>query len=153
MICPKCKCHNSEGAKECWFCKGVFKALLFLVVTLLGTSQAFCYTEPQAIRTIVGEASGEGFKGMVAIGEVIRHRATLKGCYGLHASHSDHESARVWKRAKMAWEASKTSNLTHGSTGWGNKADLAVFRHHAWFKRCVITAHIGAHWFYKKRRN
>ena len=38
--------------------------------------------EDAAIRIIVSEGADQGLEGMICIGEVLRHRASIKGFYG-----------------------------------------------------------------------
>ena len=105
--------------------------------------------ERDCIRAIVGEASGEPYEGMVAVGEAIRNRGHLKGVYGLRATHSDREPKWVWDRATRAWEASRTSNLTKGATNW---EAIETFGKPYWTKGMVKTAKVGSHSFYRRVR-
>lgn len=98
-----------------------------------------------AIRTLIGEASGEGERGMQAVAEVIRRRGSLKGFYGLNAPHVDKQPAWVWKRARKAWEASKTSNITNFATHFESKD----FKTPYWAKGRQPCAVIGKHLFYR----
>lgn len=108
------------------------------------------FTPDEAIRAIIGEASGEPFEGQVAIGEAIRKRGTLKGVYGVKAPHVDRQGKEVWEKARRAWEVSQSSKLTDGASGWGNSEDLKQFRKTRWWKRCEVTKKIGNHYFYKE---
>lgn len=71
------------------------------------------------IRAIIGEASGEGYDGMLAVAVGIRNRGTLKGVYGLKAKHVDNEPHWVWEQARLAWNESK-NNRIHTGTHWEN---------------------------------
>lgn len=104
-------------------------------------------TDSQAIKILVGEASNQGFKGMVCVAEVLRRTGSTKGFYGLHASHSAHESKSVWKMAGKAWEASKTSNFTHGADHFEN---IHAFGCPYWVKNCIETFRYRDHVFYKE---
>lgn len=72
-------------------------------------------SDDDAVKIIVGEASGSSFEMMVAVGEVIRHNPRLNAYYGLNAVHSFNESTATWRQARIAWQASANSNLTKGS--------------------------------------
>ena len=104
------------------------------------------------LRSIVGEASGESFRGKVAVAEAIRNRGHLRGVYGLRASHIKSQPKQVWVDAKRAWEISKNSNYSKGATGWGNKKDLESFKKTKWWKNCEIVAQVGGHYFYKEKK-
>ena len=73
----------------------------------------------QAIRAIIGEASNQGYHGMLAIAVGIRNRGTLKGVYGVRAKHVDEQPAWVWDRARKAWAESEDNRL-HSGTHWEN---------------------------------
>ena len=97
-----------------------------------------------AIRAIIGEASGEGLKGMQAVGEVIRRRGSLKGVYGFKAPHVDKEPEWVWKMARKAWKDSEFSNLSNGATHF----ESTDFKNAYWMEDMECVAHIGKHRFY-----
>lgn len=89
------------------------------------------FDDAQAVRAIVGECSGEGangrekFEAMEYVAHAIRNRRTLKGVYGLYATHADHEPAWVWRMAKQAWEQSLNApDPTFGADSWGNAKDI-----------------------------
>jgi len=77
--------------------------------------------ENKTIRAIMGEASGEGYKGMLAIACAIRNRGTLKGVYGVRAKHIDKEPQWVWDLAYQAYKDSEKVDITNGATHWGGK--------------------------------
>ncbi len=100
-----------------------------------------------AISTIVGEASNQGLIGMTAVAEVIRHKGSLRGFYGLHAKHSAHEPKWVWLQAKKAWYASKTSRYTKYADHFEN---IHAFGCPYWVKNCIETFRYRDHIFYKE---
>ena len=120
--------------------------LVFLVVMWLITGCARAYTEQEAIRTIVGESSNQGYKGMICVAEVIRHNSSLRGFYGLHASHSLREGAKTWAMAKKAWFASLNTNYTRGANHFEN---INAFGQPYWVKKCIKTYTWKDHVFYK----
>lgn len=124
-----------------------FSMLVLALCFIFGCSPAHAYTEQEAIKTIVGEASNQGLIGMTAVAEVIRHKGSLRGFYGLHASHSAHEPKWVWLQAKKAWYASKTTNLTKYSDHFEN---IHAFGCPYWVKNCVLTFEYRDHKFYKE---
>ncbi len=128
-------------------CNRRFKALALVWIALgLCTPIAKASIEDKtAIRCLVGEASGEGLKGMQAVGEVLRRRGTTKGFYGCNASHIVLEPEWVIRYAKIAWERSKTSNITNGATHFEGNS----FKRPYWAKDAIVTARIGNQTFYK----
>ena len=123
-------------------------ALLITGLVILGScSLVHAYTDQEAIKTIVGEASNQGYKGMVCVGEVIRHNSTLKPFYGFKAMNHRHEPVWVWKQATRAWYASKTSNLTRGANHFEN---INAFGEPFWVKSCVLTFEYRDHKFYRE---
>jgi spore germination cell wall hydrolase CwlJ-like protein len=108
-------------------------------------------TDQQAILAIIGEAEGESLQGKIAVAEVIRNRGySLKGIYGIKAPRVVKKlySQKTYNEAKLAWETSKTSNLTNGAMGWGNADDVKIFKTQKWFKSCRVTKQIGNHYFW-----
>ena len=87
---------------------------LFLILANVGAEQI---SEELAVRAIIGEASGEGYLGMLYVAIGIRNRGTLEGVYGLNAKHVDKEPQWVWKLARKAWLESKGNRL-HSGTHW-----------------------------------
>jgi len=129
-----------------------FKHILIILFILAVCFTMSCYAEvneSQAVRAIIGEASGEGYQGMLAVACGIRNRSTLKGVYGLKAKHVDNEPQWVWKLAKKAYRASLTGkDITNGGTHWEN---TKAFGEPYWAKHMVVTARIGSHTFYKEK--
>lgn len=111
-----------------------------------GTAQAEV-PDALAVKAIMGEASNQGYEGMVAVGEAIRNRGTLKGVYGVKAKHIYKEPAWVWNQAEKAWRESAGSNLVKGADHWEN---TTAFGTPYWAKSMVVTAKIKDHTFYRK---
>jgi len=129
--------------------KIVLLVLLGLIVSLFATcSRAHAFSDEQAIRAIIGEAANQGEIGMTAVAEVIRTRGSLKGIYGYKASHVDKQPAWVWKQARRAWYASKTTNYTRGAQHFEN---IKAFGCPYWVKDCYETFRYKDHVFYKRR--
>ncbi len=103
-----------------------------------------------AVKAIIGEAEGEGYQGMLAVACAIRNRGSLHGVYGIHSFRvTQHKyNQHTYSMAVKAWAESAKKDITNGATGWGNEADVAKFRHSAWFPSVYFTAHIGRQWFY-----
>lgn len=77
-------------------------------------------SDTEAIRAIVGEAANQGYDGMTAVGEVIRRRGSVRGLYGHKAMNHRYELPWVWAQARLAWDRSAYTNLTHGATLFEN---------------------------------
>ena len=121
-----------------------------------GSGQVQPIDKVQAVSCIIGEAENQGPLGMAAIAHALRNRGTVKGCYGVNSKRVRNRlySSKTLVQAIKAWEESaKGFDLTQGATGWGNRSDLETFKKHKWFRRCIITAHIGDHYFYKERND
>ena len=125
----------------------LFICLLMLlgIAWFAGCAQA--YTDEQAVRVIVGESANQGIKGMICVGEVIRHNTSLRGFYGLHASHSAKEGVKTWAMAKKAWIMSKYTNYTRGANHFEN---IGAFGRPYWVRKCVLTFEYKDHKFYKE---
>lgn len=103
------------------------------------------FTDENCIRACIGEASGEGYQGLLAVACAIRNRGTLKGVYGVNAKHVDKEPKWVWDRARKAWEESANKDITNGATHW----ESTNFKVPYWAKNMEITLKLGKHIFYK----
>ena len=135
--------------EEAWavvLCWGLSVGLVFLAASC-GVVHASVIKDDDAIRAIVGEASGEGKDGMRAIASAIRNRGTLKGVYGLKAKHADKEPAWVWAMAKQAWEDSAEHDFANGATHW----EGTVFKAPYWVKDFVLVKRVANTNYYKKR--
>ena len=97
-----------------------------------------------AIRAIVGEASGEGYSGMLYVAIGLRNRGTLQGVYGLNAKHVDKEPQWVWKLAEKAWAESEYNRL-HTGTHW----ESINFPVPKWAKDMKRVCRLKNHIFYK----
>jgi len=104
-------------------------------------------TDTYAWRAIIGEASNQGYDGMLAVAVGIRNRGSLYGVYGLNAKHIDKEPEWVWRLAKKAWEESK-DNRIHTGTHWEN---IKEFGEPYWVKSMVEVYRYKDHVFYKEQ--
>jgi hypothetical protein len=125
------------------------KRILWAVLATILLPAISCAEIPDklAIRAIIGEASNQGFRGMLACACALRNRGTLKGVYGVKAKHVDREPRWVWVQAGKAWEESKTNDITLGATHWEN---VKAFGTPYWAKSMKKTVKIGNHQFYKE---
>lgn len=123
--------------------------LIICTMTLLLVSP-ICYAKeyPQEVRAIIGEASAEGYEGMLAVACAIRNRGTLKGVYGLKAKHVDRQPQWVWRMASKAWEESGTRDITQGATHWHN---VEREGHNYWTRKLRQTVKIGSHTFFYEK--
>ena len=119
-------------------------------------------SEEIAAQTILLEALGEGYEGMVAVGEVIRHRSKffLKDPASVclmpkqFSCWNDPKKARVFLEkyreyyfiALMAWRASEKSSLTGGATDYH-----ANYVRPYWADAYHVAARIGRHVFYVRK--
>lgn len=107
---------------------------------------AFAFTENDAVRAIIGEASGQGYQGMLAVACAIRNRGTLKGVYGLKAKHVDRQPRWVWVKARKAWKEAKRRDITRGATHWHN---VDREGENYWTRKLTKTVKINQHQFYR----
>ena len=135
--------------------------LLFALFIMAGCVQAQTITEEKAVRAELGEAENQGYDGMLAIACAIRHRGSLRGVYGYKAiklvnGHYYRGKRQIGYKAvqdaKTAWVESSQVDTVNGATGWGNEADLNKFCSQAWWNKCIVTARVGSHWFYREVR-
>lgn len=119
---------------------------MLLLILSAGVTQAHAsISEPQALRILIGEASGEGEKGMQAVAEVLRRRNSTRGFYGLNAPHVDKQPAWVWSMARRAWYKSATSDITRGADHFEGTA----FKTPKWARGKTPVATIGKQKFYR----
>jgi len=136
---------NSKLPDPKWFIPTVILMLLLIMVVF---AKAEGINDKVAIKAIVGEASNQGYQGMLAVAVAIRNRGTLQGVYGLKAKHIDKEPKWVWLMAEKAWEESKYNRI-HSGTHWEN---IKAFGKPYWLKNMILVYQYKDHNFYKKRR-
>lgn len=136
--------------------------LMLALMTILLSSCACAgqISDTQAVRAILGESEGESITGMIALGEVIRKRGSMRGIYGYNAVKyvngrymrgSRAISPTLAKQALKAWKTSANTNYALNAQGWGNANDLKVFKRQKWFSRCIIVTKIGSHYFWRAK--
>lgn len=130
-VCPWCG-EAIDTPENCWVNKNssfgevllriviVVTAVILLAAALICNVQAAEIPEDRAVRAIIGEASGEGYTGMLAIAGAIRNRGTLQGVYGVKAKHVDKQPQWVWGQARKAWKESASNDITSGADHWGS---------------------------------
>ena len=126
--------------------KRLFLIAVFIII--FGSSKGYCYTDAQAIRAVIGEASNQGYKGMLVVACGIRNRGTLQGVYGLNARHIYTEPKWVWEMAKKAWTESLINRI-HKGTSWEN---IKAFGTPLWVKGMTEVYRYKDHIFYKERK-
>ncbi len=124
-------------------------AIWLTVPCLIGVSEARQANRPisddVAIRAILGEARGEGDRGMYAVACAIRNRGHLGGVYGAKAKMGD-LTPELWQKASKAWFTSfEGEDVTGGATHW---EAVQTFGKPYWAKSMRQTVKIGAHTFY-----
>ena len=117
--------HECVRAKQI---QNIMKKLIIILMTGLVALKAQAITSANAVRAIVGEAAGEPYAAKVAIAAVIRNRGSLKGVYGLHASHISYQPKWVFDHASRAWKDSAFVDPTNGCNMFGGKIDDSYFR-------------------------
>jgi hypothetical protein len=123
--------------------------LLVASLTLAASFKALAADMPlpesKAIRAILGEAGGTGFKGMLAVACALRHRGTFHGVYGLNNPVVDRQPAWAWKLARRAWLASRKQDTVAGANFWGNKDDVKK----GTFLGMTFTVAVGGNYFFR----
>ncbi len=127
------------------------KKWLCSIILFLFISNAYAQAIPQdiAVRIIVSEAADQGLKGMICVGEVLRHRASIKGFSGYQSDRIKNESKSIWDMADKAWDLSASTNYTKGADHFEN---IRRFGFPWWAKYCVKTYEYKDHTFYKEIR-
>ena len=115
------------------------------VIMFSAMAEDIPFTDENCIRAAVGEASGEGYNGLLAVCCALRNRKTLRGVYGFKTQRREPE--RVWEIARKAWEESKDKDIVGGAGHWEN---ITAFGKPYWTKSMQKTVTIGAHTFYKE---
>ena len=110
------------------------------------------YTDEQAIRAVVGEASAEGYYGMKLVASAIRNRGHLRGVYGFSAQHIKHENKDTWKLARHAWYSSANENIARGADCWYSQEDLDNLPQGVPSDRKFLFQYKN-HYFYKLTKN
>lgn len=151
-ICPWCGERVDRTKSELWLRLAIAgtAAVVLAVVLICRAYGSEPIPEARAVRAIIGEASGEGYTGMLAIAGAIRNRGTLQGVYGEKAKHVDKQPRWVWDQARKAWKESANKDITSGADHWGSVTVDAAwittmrkggfkeafrYRNHIFFKR------------------
>jgi hypothetical protein len=103
----------------------------------------------EAVRIIVNEAADQGLKGMICVGEVLRHRGGIKGFHGSHSNGLMGQPKSVWEMAAKAWDLSAHTDYTNGADHFENIRKYGI---PWWAKHCVKTYEYKDHVFYKESR-
>ena len=81
-----------------------------LVFGLLFSSVGYAQIDEQlAVRALIGEAIGQQDDELLAHAYALKNRGTLRGVYGLHATHTPNPTPEQWQRVSKAWW---TANLS-----------------------------------------
>jgi hypothetical protein len=123
------------------------RTLIPLLCLLASAAGSAPISEADATRAIVGEAANQGYEGMLAVASAIRNRGTLRGVYGLKNPVADKQPGWVWARARQAWHASTTNDITAGATHWEN---VKAFGTPAWARAMHKTVLVKDHQFFRK---
>jgi hypothetical protein len=143
--------------------KLILTAIFLMLESGCAMADTLKLTDATAIIVVIGEAESESQTGRIAVAEVTRKRGSLKGIYGANAiivkdGHYYRKTKKGLRKiddatvtlSKAAWFDSRHTNYSKDADGWGNANDIKIFKRQAWFKNCIIVAHIGNHYFWKK---
>lgn len=139
----------------------VWVALMYGITQLWGCEVASAEELPIPVATIIGECANCSDEGMIAVGNVIRNRAKLRGqtveevclapkqfsCWNGKGWVVNHIERNRWviDRAWAAWRASATEDVTLGSDHYF--ADY--IKRPRWAKDMTFKARVGKHLFYR----
>lgn len=132
-------------------CRIIIIAVIVSLVLLVSTFvcvEVFGQKIPE-VDCIIGEASGEGAAGMVAIGQAIKNRGTIKGVAGCHAKHNRYESQDTIDLARLTWLLLNHGIISGGigdANSWGTQGDID--KNHM-DEKCFMIVKIGSHYFFK----
>ncbi len=125
------------------------KSILVAGLTLAASVKVSAADMPlpasKAVRAILGESGGSGFRGMLAVACALRHRGTFQGVYGLNNPVVDRQPESAWKLARRAWRESAKRDIVAGADHWGNARDVAT----GVFYGMTLTAAVGGNYFFK----
>jgi len=128
--------------------------ILFFVVLIAACvfyAAGESYNDRLAVQVILGEAADQGFKGKVAVGEVIRNRGRIKGFSSMQKDlkqFSDKQPKKIRNEAKVAWIFSRFTNYTRGADHFDN---VKAFGEPSWAKEMKKTVKIEDTQFYKAK--
>jgi hypothetical protein len=125
------------------------KKWVCFLIPFLFISKVYAHEIPKdiAVRIIVSEAADQGLRGMICVGEVIRHRGSIKGFYAYRSDRIDHQPKSVWNMAAKAWDLSAGTNYTNGADHFEN---VHRFGQPRWARDCVETYEYKDHVFYRE---
>ena len=127
------------------------KPLVVLTVLTLSAVAGLGYGLQAAPYTqaVLGEARGEGLRGMYAVAHGIRNRGSLRGVYGAKAT-TEPLGLELRATAFLAWFLSLLGpDVTHGSDHWEN---IYAFGTPTWARGREPRATIGRHTFWRIQR-
>ena len=120
--------------------------LLFMLIWWNWAKAEIPFTDINCIRACIGEASSQGYQGLLAVAVGIRNRGTLQGVYGLNARHIDREPKWVWDLARKAWQESKYNRI-HSATHW----ESIDFKKPKWAYKMKEVYRYKEHIFYEEK--
>lgn len=122
--------------------------IIVLLFSPLIAERANAGTIPQstAVRCIIGEASNQGYNGMLSLAGALRNRGATQGVYGCNSKHIDKQPKWVFDLALKAWLESANNDITDGATHWEN---VNAFGKPYWADKMTMTFEYKDHKFYK----
>lgn len=145
-----------------WFWMGLFGAFLGWLAFGAGEAHSAELEEDRAVRAIIGEAEGEGPRGMYLVACALRNRGTFRGVYGdravtwsgnglmrRHGQESLVIQPIIYHQAMKAWhESAYGEDLTLGATIWQSQEDMQSSGMD--FDKLDCTIIHGGHYFFKE---
>ena len=133
----------------------LFGIFLMLIGAAIGHAQEdprIAFTEENIIRSILGEARGEGDVAMYAHASAIRNRKNLIGVFGAVAQ-MEPISPELWQRASRAWHTSAyQGDSVNGADHWLSDYDIQNSRAwRIWIRDYQAVARVGTTTFYRRK--
>ena len=137
------------------------RTVIFIILMAVNTASVFADTG-NPVRVIIGEAAGEGFDGMTAVGEVyrnrIRNRIPVTGSAFSCLSRTNldafikRQGPKISGMAELAWTRSETSGLTAGADHYMTTRLYNSGKRPRWAGKMAVTVVIGDHTFLRSKK-
>ena len=105
------------------------KIVLFCILsTFLAFPAEAAIDDNQAIKALIGEAGGQQDDELLAHAYALKNRGTLKGVYGLYATHTPKPTEEQWQKVSRAWWIARLDEYDpmEGRTEWRSEYDLKL---------------------------
>ena len=101
----------------------IFFILFVILFVWWAVHHVSAYDNDLAARVVLAESADQGMVGMIAVGEVIRHRGQIKGFSVLKkdlATFETQQTDAIYLKARLAWFLSQFTNLTRDADHFEN---------------------------------